>query len=478
MARVHETLSERTKWVLRIKRVRQATDTMDHMTALLRGLIGIAAVLGIALLFSENRRKTNWRMVGWGLLIQVVLAVLILKGEAIGDVFPPLAWPKAIFAWLSSLIVLVLRFSTEGAHFILGDIALPPEGPMEPGTPLAVGQSWGSAIAFQVLTTIIFFGTLMAVLYHLGIMPRIVRLMARGVTRLLGVSGAESLTVTSNIFLGQTEAPLVIRPYLEKLTRSELMAVMSGGMATIAGGVMAAYIVILAGPVAAMEGITIEAAQLLFAEHLLGASFMAAPAALVLAKILIPETGHPETLGTVDLAVPTTTRNTIDAAATGAIDGVRLVINISAILLAFIAMIAMVDYMLDWGAGLLGHDLSLSVMLGWLFAPIAWLIGVPAQDVTHFGSLLGIKVVANEFVAYLQMGELMSAEELSPKTVVMAAFALCGFANFSSIAIQIGGIAPLAPGYKALVAELGLKAVLAGTLANLMTATIAGILAA
>lgn len=450
---------------------------MDFLTGLLRGLIGLIAVLGIALLCSEDRRRTNWRMVGLGILIQVILAILILKGEALGQVFAPLAWPKAAFAWISSLFVLVLQFTTEGARFILGDIALPPEGPMEPGTPLATGRSWGNAIAFQVLPTIIFFGTLMAILYHLGIMQRIVRLMAQVFTKLLGVSGAESLTVASNIFVGQTEAPLVIRPYLEKLTRSELMAIMSGGMATIAGGVMAAYIVILAAPVAAVEGISVQAAQLQFAEHLLGASFMAAPAALVLAKILIPETGNPETLGTVNLKVPSTSQNVIDAAATGAIDGLRLVATISAILLAFVALIAMLDFMLDWGAGHFGIEMSLGQILGWVFAPLAWLIGVPTQDITQFGSLLGIKVVTNEFVAYLQMGELMGNGQLSPKTVIMATFALCGFANFSSIAIQIGGIAPLAPSYKPLVAELGLKAVLAGTLANLMTASIAGGLA-
>lgn len=450
---------------------------MDFLTGLARGLIGLIAVLGIAMLCSEDRRRTNWRMVAVGVLIQVILAILILKGEAMGQVFAPLAWPKAAFAWISSLFVLVLQFTTEGAHFILGDIALPPEGPMEPGTPLATGRSWGNAIAFQVLTTIIFFGTLMAILYHLGIMQRIVRIMAQVFTKLLGVSGAESLTVASNIFVGQTEAPLVIRPYLEKLTRSELLAIMSGGMATIAGGVMAAYIVILAAPVAAVEGISIQAAQLQFAEHLLGASFMAAPAALVLAKILIPETGNPETLGTVNLKVPSTSQNVIDAAATGAIDGLRLVATISAILLAFIALIAMLDFMLDWGAGHFGLEMSLGKILGWAFAPLAWLIGVPAQDITQFGSLLGIKVVTNEFVAYLQMGELMGNGQLSPKTIIMATFALCGFANFSSIAIQIGGIAPLAPGYKSLVAELGLKAVLAGTLANLMTASIAGVLA-
>ena len=450
---------------------------MDFAIGFLRGLTGLAAILGIALLLSEHRRKTNWRMVGWGLLMQVVLALLILKGDTFGAAFAPLGWPKALFSWISSLFVLLLKFTTAGAQFVLGDIALPPEGGMDPGTPLVTGQSWGNAIAFQVLPTIIFFGALMAILYHLGIMQWIVKAMAHLVIRLLKTSGAESLAVSANVFVGQTEAPLVIRPYLMTMTRSELMAVMSGGMATVAGGVIAAYIVFLAGPFAAVEGVAIDVAQLRFAEHLLGASLMAAPAALVLAKILVPETGQPATLGQVSISVPTESKNVIDAAANGAGEGIKLVINIAAMLIAFIALIALFDYLVGWVGGLFGVELTLGHLLGWAFAPIAWLIGVPLVDVTQFGSLLGIKIVANEFVAYLQMAELLEAGQLNPKTILMATFALCGFANFSSIAIQIGGIGPLAPERRSTLAELGLKAVLAGTLANLMTATIAGVLA-
>ena len=451
---------------------------MDFVVSLLRGLLGLGAIIGIALLFSESWRRTRWRMVITGLLLQIVLAVFILKGSVMGDVFAPLGWPRVVFSWISSFFVVLLNFTTAGAQFVFGDIAIPPDGSMAPGTPLATGQSWGSSIAFQVLPTIIFFGALMAILYHLGVMQRVVQTMARLVSRLLGTSGAESLSVTANIFVGQTEAPLVIRPFLESMTRSELMAVMTGGMATIAGGVMAAYIVFLAGPFAAAQGIAMDVAQLRFAEHLLGASLMAAPAALVIAKILVPELETPATTGATSVHVEKTSKNLIDAAASGTLDGLKLALNVGAMLIAFLALIAMADFIIGWGAGLFGAELSLGRLLGWAFAPLAWVMGVPAQDVTEFGSLVGIKVVANEFVAYLQLAGDLSQHTLAPKTVIMATFALCGFANFSSIAIQIGGIGPLAPSRKSLLAQLGLKAVLAGTLANLMTATIAGVLAA
>jgi CNT family concentrative nucleoside transporter len=284
--------------------------------------------------------------------------------------------------------------------------------------------------------------------------------------------------VTANIFVGQTEAPLVIRPYLERMTHSELMAVMTGGMATIAGGVMAAYIQFLGNAYAQAQGLPLDIARLQFAEHLLGASLMAAPAALVLAKILVPETGQPETRGTVKIDIEKTSRNLIDAAANGAGDGLTLALNVGAMLIAFLALIALVNSLLGWGAGLFGAELTLQQLLGWALSPLAWLIGVPWADATKFGALIGIKVVANEFVAYEQLAGSIGEELLSAKTIVMATFALCGFANFSSIAIQIGGIGPLAPSRKAELAQLGLKAVLAGTLANLMTATIAGVLAA
>ncbi len=394
-----------------------------------------------------------------------------------GAVWAPLGWPKAAFAWVSSGFVHILGFTAAGAEFIFGDLARSPTEGMPPGTPLVTGQSWGNAFAFQVLPTIIFFGSLMAVLYHLGVMQRVVGAMAYLVRKMLGTSGAESLSAVANIFVGQTEAPLVIRPYLKGMTRSEVMAVMTGGMATIAGGVMAAYILFLGASFAAAEGITLAAGQLRFAEHLLGASLMAAPAALVIAKVMVPETGIPATLDRSAKAPVSEAKNVLDAAASGAGDGLKLALNIAAMLIAFVALIAMLDFFLGWISGLFGQELTLGQVLGWVFAPVAWGMGVPWEDVTKFGSLVGISIVANEFVAYLQLAGEITAGDLNPKTVVMATFALCGFANFSSIAIMIGGIGPLAPEHKPLLAALGPKAVLAGTLANLMTATIAGVLA-
>ncbi|MCY3595760.1 MAG: NupC/NupG family nucleoside CNT transporter [Bacteroidetes bacterium] len=450
---------------------------MEFAVSASRALIGLTTVIGLALLFSENRRSANWRLIFLGILAQIVIAILVLQGDAMGQFFSPLGWPKALFSWISTFFVKILQFTTEGAQFVLGDIALPPDGSTEPGTPLVIGQSWGSAIAFQVLPTIIFFASLMAILYHLGLMQWVVKAMARAVAKLLNSSGAESLSVAANVFVGQTEAPLVIRPYLENMTRSEIMTLMSAGMATMAGGVMAAYIAFLAIPYAAMQGIPLDMAQLKFAEHLLGASLMAAPAAIILSKILVPETGQPITLGRVELPKLTESKNVIDAAATGARDGVQLVLNISAILLAFIALLAMIDFLLGWSGGLFGAELTLGKILGWGFAPIAWMIGIPSEDIVTVGSMLGYKIVANEFVAYLQLADIMQAGTISQKSITMATFALCGFANFSSIAIQIGGIGPLAPNQRPLIAELGVKAVLAGTLANLMTATLAGVLA-
>jgi CNT family concentrative nucleoside transporter len=323
------------------------------------------------------------------------------------------------------------------------------------------------------------------------------------VRRALGTSGPESLSVSANIFVGQTEAPLVIKPYIKNLSRSELMAVMTGGMATIAGGVLASYVAFLGERYAAVAGIAVEAGQQLFAEQLLGASVMAAPAALVLAKILIPETGpvnkslHPDGVEPVtdagEATLPATSsdeaieateeavvdpgpKNIIDAAATGAADGLHLALNIGAMLIAFLALIAIFNGIIGWGAGFFGVELTLEGILGLVLAPVAWLVGVPTVDITAFGGLLGTKVIANEFVAYSQFADAIAEGALQPKTVVMATFALCGFANLSSIGIQIGGIGPLAPERTGEIASLGLRAVVAGTLANLMTATIAGVL--
>lgn len=437
-----------------------------EIISLARGLLGLAVILGLAYLMSNNRKSISWRMVGSALGLQVVLAVFLLKGAAMGAVFSPLGWPRMFFSWVSGFFVLVLNFTTSGAQFVFGDLALPP------GTEGSLGMFF----AFQVLPTIIFFGSLMGVLYHLGVIQKVVQAMAWAMSKFLGTSGAESLSVTANIFVGQTEAPLVIRPYLKNMTMSELMAVMTGGMATIAGGVMAAYIQILGDPYAQAMGVSLDVGRLMFAEQLLGASTMAAPAALMLAKMLIPETETPETSGGATIEIEQTSANVIDAAASGASDGLKLSLNVGAMLLAFLALIAMLNYILGWGSGMFGMELSLEQLLGWGLAPLAWLIGIPTVDIVSFGSLLGTKVIANEFVAYLNLAGQITAQTLEPKTIVMATFALCGFANLSSIAIQIGGIGPLAPERTSDLAKLGVRAVLAGTFANLMTATIAGIL--
>jgi CNT family concentrative nucleoside transporter len=440
---------------------------------IVRGLIGMAAIIGIALAFSNNRKAINWKLVGSGLAIQFILAVFILKGSDMAAVWSPLGWPKAFFSWVSSFFVIVLDFTTEGAEFIFGDLAKSP----------GMEGSLGNFFAFQVLPTIVFFASLTAILYHYGIMQRVVSAMSKGMQKVMGTSGAESLSVVANIFVGQTESPLVIKPYIDKMTKSELLTVMTGGMATIAGGVMAAYVQMLGNSYALANNVSLDVGRLMFAEQLLGASLMAAPAALVIAKILFPETKEPATKGNVKMSVEKTDANGIDAAATGAGVGLKLAANVGAMLLAFIALLAMGNYFLFEIGEITGlnsafpnFELTIEGLLGWAIAPIAFIVGVPWQDAVNMGSLLGTKVVLNEFVAYLQLADMVQQGMISQKTVTMATFALCGFANFSSIAIQIGGIGGLAPSRKSELASFGLLAVLAGTLANLMTATIAGIL--
>ncbi len=449
---------------------------MDFLS-ILRGIFGILLLIGIAFLFSNNKKKINWKLVTYGLGIQFIFAILIIKGEQLGDFFSPLGWVKTFFSWVSSFFVVVLRFTTEGAKFVFGVLALSPESE----------GSLGVFFAFQVLPTIIFFASLMAILYHLGVMQRIVQAMAWIMAKILGTSGAESLSATANIFVGQTEAPLMIRPFLKGMTNSELLTVMVGGMATVAGGVMAAYIQILSQSFAEVMGLSIIDAQLMFATHLLGASVMAAPAGLVISKILYPETEEAETKGTVKVNVEKTSSNVIEAAATGASDGLKLALNVGAMLIAFIALIALTNYMLE-GVGSIfglnamfieefGKPLNLQLLLGLVLQFLAFGIGVPWEGALQFGSLFGTKIVLNEFVAYFDMSTLISTKELiNEKTVLMATYALCGFANFSSIAIQIGGISPLAPNRKSDLAKLGMKAVAGGALATLMTATLAGIL--
>ena len=447
------------------------------LTSIVRGMFGILLLVGISFLLSNNKTKINWKLVGGGLALQIVFAVLILKGESLRSFFEPFGWPKDFFNWISYFFVLVLNFTSAGAQFVFGDLA------KSPGTE----GSLGSFFAFQVLPTIIFFASLMSLLYYLGIMQMIVKGMAWIMAKTLGTSGAESLSCSANIFVGQTEAPLMIKPFLNKMTKSEILTIMVGGMATIAGGVMAAYIQILGTAYAIKNGIPLIEAQQIFATHLLGASVMAAPAGIVISKIIYPETEEPVTKGIVKVEVEKNASNVIEAAANGAADGWKLAINVGAMLLAFIALIALINYLLNGFGDLInvnesliaqfGQPLSFQLIIGLVLQFVAFGIGVPWEDALSFGSLLGVKVVLNEFVAYTEMGTLVELGTiLNEKTILMLTYALCGFANFSSIAIQIGGIGPLAPDRKSDIAALGLKAVIGGVLATLMTATLAGLL--
>ncbi|KAA9130486.1 NupC/NupG family nucleoside CNT transporter [Marinihelvus fidelis] len=412
------------------------------------GIFGLLVLLGLAWLASMNRSAVNWKLVVTGVGLQLLFAILVILVPG----------GREFFNLLSGLFVKVIGFAMTGASFIFGD--------------LTNVESFGFIFAFQVLPTIIFFAALMGVLYHLGIMQKVVQGMAWVMQKLLNVSGSESLSVAANVFVGQTEAPLVVRPYIARMTESELLTMMIGGMATIAGAVLAAYIAMLGGPDPEM--------QLFYARHLLAASVMAAPATIVIAKILRPETDESLTKGTVKLHVEKTAGNVIEAAANGASDGMRLALNVGAMLLAFIALIALLDWPLGWLGQvtgleeLLGQPLGLSLILGYLLSPLAWVIGVPWQDAVAVGGLIGEKVITNEFVAYLSLNELK--DTLSPQAVLISTYALCGFANFSSIAIQIGGIGGLAPERRGDIARLGLRAVFGGTLATMMTATIAGVL--
>ena len=412
------------------------------------GVFGLAVLIGIAFVLSANRSAVDWKLVVSGVALQLLFAVLVILVPG----------GRQFFEGLSRVFVQIISFSTDGAAFIFG--------------PLADPSNLGFIFAFQVLPTIIFFASLMAVLYHLGVMQKIVQGMAWVMLKILRVSGAESLSVAANVFVGQTEAPLVVRPYIARMTESELFTMMVGGMATIAGGVLAAYIALLGG--------ADEAARIFYAKHLLSASIMAAPATVVIAKLLRPETQESMTRGEVRLHVEKTATNVIEAAANGAADGWRLALNVGAMLLAFIALIAMIDYPLGWIGEISGFEsatnrtLSLSTILGYALSPMAWVIGVPWQDAVTVGGLIGEKVVTNEFVAYVHLNEIQ--ETLSPKALLISTYALCGFANFSSIAIQIGGIGGIAPERRSDLARLGLKAVLGGTLATMMTATIAGVL--
>ena len=417
------------------------------------GLFGLAVLIGIVWLFSNNRRAVDWKLVATGLVLQIAFAAVVLLVPG----------GREVFDWLSHGFVRILGFVAEGSNFIFGS--------------LMDLEKNGFIFAFQVLPTIIFFSALMGVLYHLGVMQAIVRGMAWAITKVMRVSGAETTSVCASVFIGQTEAPLTVRPDIAKMTQSELLTMMIGGMAHIAGGVLAAYVALLGGGD--------EAQQVFYAKHLLAASIMAAPATLVIAKILIPETGEPLTRGSVKMEVEKTSSNVIDAAAAGAADGLKLALNIGAMLLAFIALIALINAPLTWLgdvtglAGVLGRPTDLSTLFGYVLAPIAWIIGVPWQDATTVGGLIGQTVVINEFVAYLNLAEIVNCKTdtmLTNQAVLVATYALCGFANFSSIAIQIGGIGGLAPSRRQDLARFGLRAVLGGSIATFMTATIAGVI--
>jgi CNT family concentrative nucleoside transporter len=412
-------------------------------------LFGIFVLMGIAWLLSDNKRRFPWRVAGFGVGLQFVFALFILR-TGVG---------LRVFNGAREAIVKLLGFTDAGASFLFGNLyrgAYPVDGqgPYQLWDPAAQRHvDIGIVFALHVLLTIVFFASLMSVLYHVGIMQWIVRAFAFVMRRTMGTSGAETLSASANIFVGQTEAPLVVKPYVARMTRSELMAVMCGGFATCAGGVLAAYTRFGIDP-----------------GHLMAASVMSAPASLVMAKILCPETGDPETRGDHKIAFERTTVNVIDAAATGAGDGLRLALNVAAMLMAFIALIAMLNWILDKIHG----GLSLSVIFGHLFAPLAVIMGVPPKEAVQFGSVLGTQISVNEFVAYIKLAELKN--QLSPRSVTLATYAMCGFANFSSIAIQIGGISAIAPERRQDLARLGLRAMIGGALASYQTATIAGVL--
>ena len=405
-------------------------------------IAGLALILAIAYCLSSARHAIDYRTVAWGLTLQGLFAVVVLKTEA----------GRLVFQQLGALMTRLLNFTYVGSSFVFGPLGDPEVWPrIMTGVLGEEGSRYANIFAFMVLPTIIFIAALFAMLYYFGVMQIIVRIFAIVMRRFMRASGAESLNVAASIFMGQTEAPLTIRPFLPRMTESELMTVMTAGMAHISGGVMAAYI---------LFGVE--------AQHLLTAVIMTAPGTLMMAKLFVPETGQPETSGTVKLEVEQTDVNVIDAIGRGTGEGLRLALNVGAMLISFLALIALVNALL----GLVG--LSMQQIFGWVFAPIAWSLGVPWRDAPTIGNLLGTRMVLNEFVAYSQLGPLK--DSLDPKSFTIATYALCGFANFSSIGIQIGGIGALAPERRHDLARLGIRAMLAGTLANFVTATIAGML--
>ena len=411
-------------------------------------ILGIFAILGIAYFLSNNKNKIDKKLILWGISLQIFFAILILKVPG----------GKFIFNGIDTIIKKILDFSVAGSKFLFGNLA-------DDSLYFPADGSWpgfGFQFAFLVLPTVIFFSSLMSVLYHLGVMQKIIKVISRVMQKTMGTSGAETTSISANIFVGQTEAPLVIKPFINKMTNSELAAIMTGGFATVAGGVMAAYVLMLSKTIPGIAG------------HLMAASIMSAPAALVIAKIIYPETSTPETAKeNVELAQVSDEANFLEAIGNGATEGMKLAINIAAMLIAFISVIAL----LNWLLGLISFGdtvLSIELILGYVFMPLAFLMGAPWSEAQILGSLMGQKLVLTEFIAY---GNLASAsEQISTRTATIAAYSLCGFANFASIGIQLGGIGSIAPERKKDLAKLVTKAMFGGALASWLTATIAGIL--
>ena len=423
-----------------------------------RGVIGMLVLIFICSIFSTDRKAIRWRTVGIGLLIQLIIAVGVLH----------VSFVKISFEYIGSVFVSLLNFTQAGSKFLFEGL-------------VADSDTFGFIFAFQVLPTIIFFSALTSVLFYLGIIQKVVKLLAWFLTKSLGISGFESLSIGGNIFLGQTEAPLLIKPYLNSMNRSEMLVVMVGGMATVAGAVLAAYIGFLGGDDQVM--------RLYFAKHLLAASVMAAPGAVVVSKILCPQTVPIETEVTV--STESIGDNILDAIANGTTEGLKLAVNVGAMLLVFVALIAMVNGILGWfgdvtylnaliEANTPYTSFSLELFLGYLFAPLMYVIGVAKEDMMLMGQLLGIKLVASEFVGYIQLSDLKEVANpihfSSHKSIIMSTYMLCGFANFASIGIQIGGIGSLAPNQRKVLSEFGLRALLGGSIASLLSATIAGML--
>lgn len=421
-----------------------------------RALLGLIALLGICYLLSSNRKAVDWRLVGYGILLQVVLAVLMLK----------VSFVRAIFRLIVDFFVMVIGASDEAAYFLFGNLA---------------DASAGFGFAFYVLPTIVFFAALSSLLYYMGILQKVVYGFAWLMKKTMRLSGAESLAAAANVFIGQTEAPLVVKPYLEKMSKSEILCLMTGGMATIAGGVFGAYMSMLGGD-------TIEGKQL-FGMHLLTASVISAPAAIVAAKILFPETDESKVGEPLDIPRSEAGDNLLDALTRGTVDGIKLAVNVGAMLLTFMAVIYLsnaiffkigevtsLNGMIESSSNGLYDGLTLQYILGLLFSPIAWLLGVPAGEIVSVGRLLGEKTILNEFVAYVSLSDLIAQGALSQKATIISTYALCGFANFGSMGILIGGVSAIAPGQRSNLLKFGVKALIGGSIACFLTAIIAGVL--